>query len=67
MPPPAVAVATLEELVKAQNQRTDMFHVITILRLMDPGWRQMFNKVCDFTVVISPGVFFWPHNMDELL
>ena len=58
MPPLAVAVAVLEELLIACHKRTDIFHVIAILRLMNPWWRRLFNKVCDFTAVISPGVSF---------
>ena len=67
MPPPDATVTALEELLKAHHKCIDTFHVIAIPRLMDLWWRWLFNKVCDFTVVISPGVFFWPHNMDELL
>ena len=66
-PPPAAAVAALEQLLIARHKRKDMFHVIAIPRLMNPWWRRLFNKVCDFTVVISPDVSFWPKNMYEPL
>jgi hypothetical protein len=66
-PPPAAADAALEELAKARHKRTDTFHVVAIPRLMAPTWRKLFNKVCDFTVVISPNVSFWPAEMYEPL
>ena len=66
-PPPAAADAALEELLKARHKRTDTFHVVAIPRLMAPYWRKLFNKVCDFTVVISPNVSFWPATMYEPL
>ena len=66
-PPPTTAVAALEQLLIARHKRTDTFHVIAIPRLMNPWWRRLFNKVCDFTVVISPDVSFWPENMYEPL
>ena len=64
-PPPAAADAALEELLKARHKRTDTFHVITIPRLMAPMWRKLFNKVSDFTFVVSPGAHFWPDSMYE--
>ena len=67
MPAPAAAVAALEQLLIARHKRKDTFHVIAIPRLMNPWWRRLFNKVCDFTVVLSPGVSFWPDNMYEPL
>ncbi len=38
-PPPAVADATLEELLKARHKRTDLFHVVVIPWLMTPRWQ----------------------------
>ena len=66
-PPPAAADAMLEELLKARQKRTDTFHVIVIPRLMAPWWRRLFNKVCDFSIVVSPNVSFWPCTMYEPL
>ena len=47
-PLPAVADATLEELLKACHKQTDTFHVLLIPRLMTPRWRCLFNKACAF-------------------
>lgn len=66
-PPPAVADAALEELLKARHKRTDTFHVLLIPRLMTPRWRRLFNKACDFLFVVSPGSSFWPVEMYEPL
>ena len=66
-PPPAVADAMLEELLKARHKRTDTYHVVAIPRLMLPRWRRLFNKVCDFTFEVSPGATFWPETMFEPL
>jgi hypothetical protein len=66
-PPPPVADAAMEELLKAQHKRTDTFHVVLIPRLMTPQWRRLFNKACDFTFVVSPGSSFWPADMFEPL
>jgi hypothetical protein len=66
-PPPAVADAALEELLKAQHKRTDTFHVVLIPRLMAPRWQRLFNKACDFTFVVSPGAPFWSGDMFEPL
>ncbi len=57
-PPPAVADAALEELLKSRHKRLDLLHVVLIPRLMAPRWRRLFRKVCDFSCVISPGPFF---------
>ena len=67
LPPPAVADAALEELLKARHKRTDTFHVIIIPRLMTPRWRRLFNKACDFTFAVSLGHPFWPDSMFEPL
>ena len=67
VPPPAAAEVALEELCKARHKRTDTFHVLAIPRLVSTRWRRLFNKVCDFTFVASPGVSFWPTNMFEPL
>ncbi len=64
---PAVADAALKELLKAQNKRTDTFHVLLIPRLMTPRWHRLFNKACDFLFVISPGSSFWSVKIYELL
>ena len=66
-PPPAIADAALEELLKARHKRTDMFHVVLIPRLMTPRWRRLFHKACDFSFVLSPGCPYWPSNMFEPL
>ena len=66
-PPPAVADAALEELLKSRHKRSDLLHVVVIPRLMAPRWRRLFNKVCDFTCDISPGPTFWPPHMYEPL
>ena len=66
-PPPAAADAMLEQLLTARHKCTDTSHVIAIPCLMTPRWRRLFNKVCDFSVVISPGVSFWPDHMYEPL
>ena len=66
-PPPAAADAAMEELAKARHKRTDTYHVIAIPRLMAPRWRRLFNKVCDFSFVVSPGPSFWPEGMFEPL
>ena len=66
-PPPAVADAMLEELLKARHKRTDTFHVIVVPRLMAPRWRRLFHKVSDIHFVVPPGASFWPANMFEPL
>ena len=66
-PPPAVADAALEELLKSRHKRSDLLHVVVIPRLMAPRWRRLFNKVCDFTCDVSPGPPFWPLHMYEPL
>ena len=66
-PPPAAADVALEELCKARHKRTDTYHVVAIPRLMQPRWRRLFNKVCDFTFAVSPGSSFWPDAMFEPL
>lgn len=66
-PPPAAADVALEELAKARHKRTDTYHIITIPRLMAPKWRRLFNKVCDFSFVVSPSLPFWPESMYEPL
>ncbi len=63
----AVANTALEELLKARHKKTDTFHIILIPRLMTPRWRHLFNKVCDFNFVVSPGHSFWPNTMFEPL
>jgi hypothetical protein len=66
-PPPAVADAALEELLKARHKRNDTFHVIVVPRLMAPRWRRLFHKASDLNFVIEPGNAFWPSNMFEPL
>ena len=66
-PPPAVAAAALEEILKARHKRTDTYHVVLIPRLMTPTWRRLFMKSCDFTFVVSPNCSFWPDDMFEPL
>jgi hypothetical protein len=62
-PPPPVADAAMEELLKARHKCTDTFHVVLIPRLITPRWRRLFNKACDFTFVVSSGSSFWPADM----
>jgi len=62
-PPPAVADAALEELLKARHKRTDTFHIIAIPRLMTPRWRRLYRKACDFNCEIPAGSCHWPSNM----
>jgi hypothetical protein len=66
-PPPAVADAALEELLKSRHKRSDLLHVVVIPRLMATRWRRLFSKVCDFTCDVSPGPAFWPSHMYEPL
>ncbi len=66
-PPPSVGDAALEELLKARHKRMDTFQVVLIPRLLAPWWRRLFNKVCDFTFVVSPIVSFWSPEMYEPL
>ncbi len=66
-PQPPVVDAALEELLKGRHKRMDTFHVVLIPWLMTPRWRQLFNKVCDFTFIVSPGAPFWPDGMHEPL
>eukprot|EP00986_Skeletonema_menzelii_P013615 scaffold8081_cov83-Skeletonema_menzelii.AAC.2 len=66
-PPPAVADAALEELLKARHKRSDTYHIITIPRLMTPRWRRLFSKVVDFSCEIPAGSAQWPANMFEPL
>jgi hypothetical protein len=66
-PPPAVADAMLEELLKARHKRTDTCHLIVIPCLMSPRWRRLFHKVVDVSFVVDPGVSFWPAIMFEPL
>ena len=62
-PPPAVADAMLEELLKARHKLTDTYHVVVIPRLMAPRWRRLFHKVSDLNFVVPPGASFWPSDM----
>lgn len=66
-PPPPVADAALEELLKARHKRTDTYHIIVIPRLMTPRWRRLFYKACDFICVLPAGSQHWPANMFEPL
>jgi hypothetical protein len=66
-PPPAVADAMLEELLKARHKRTDTYHIVVIPRLMAPRWRRLFFKAVDVHFVIDPGNSFWPLDMYEPL
>jgi hypothetical protein len=66
-PPPAVADAMLEELLKARHKRTDTYDVVVIPRLMAPRWRRLFFKAVDVHFVIDPGNSFWPLEMYEPL
>ena len=62
-PQPATADAALEELLKARHKRTDTFHIVVVPRLMAHRGRCLFNKVCDFSFVVSPECSFWPSHM----
>jgi hypothetical protein len=66
-PPPAVADMAMEELLKSRHKRMDLLHVVLIPRLMAPRWRRLFNKVYDFTCVVSPGPPFRMTDMYEPL
>lgn len=66
-PPPAVADAMFEELLKARHKRNDTFHVIVVPRLMAPRWRRLFHKVSDLHFVVPAGASFWPSDMYEPL
>jgi hypothetical protein len=66
-PPPAVADAMLEELLKARHKRTDTYHIVVIPRLMAPRWRRLFFKAVDVHFVVDPGNAFWPIHMFEPL
>lgn len=66
-PPPVVADAALEEILKAVHKRTDATHVIAIPRLFVPRWRRLFLKACDFTFIIPTGHPHWPSAMHEPL
>ena len=67
MPPPAAAMVALELLVIVWYKRKNTFHIIAIPRPMNSWWRRLFNKVCDYNVVISTGISFWTDNMYEPL
>ncbi|KAL7466896.1 hypothetical protein ACHAXS_007170 [Conticribra weissflogii] len=62
-PAPAVADVAMEEFVKNWHKCTDTFHVVVVPRLLTPQWRHLFNKVCDFTFVVSPNHSYWPSLM----
>lgn len=66
-PPPSVADAVLEELLKARHKRTDTYHLVVIPRLMTPRWRRLFHKVCDVNFVVPVGSNVWPSDMFEPL
>ena len=66
-PPPSVADAALEELLKARHKRTDTFHIVVLPRLMTPRWRRLFSKAVDFSCEIPAGSPYWPSNMFEPL
>ena len=66
-PAPAIADDALEELLKSRHKRTDLTHIVVIPLLMTPRWWRLFNKVCDFTFIVSPGAAFWPSHMYESL
>ena len=66
-PPPAAADAALEQLLLSRHKRTDLYHVVVIPRLVTPKWRRLFNKVCDFSLVVPTGCSFWPDQMFEPL
>lgn len=66
-PPPAVADAALEEVLKARHKRSDTYHIILIPRLMTPRWRRLYRKVVDFSCEIPAGSPHWPSNMFEPL
>jgi hypothetical protein len=59
---PSHNCAALEELL-----RTNLTHIVLIPCLMTLRWRRLFNKVCDFMFVVSPGALLWPSHMYEPL
>lgn len=67
LPPPAVADAALEELLKSRHKREDLFHVFACPQLMLPRWRRLFNKAFDFTFEVPISSPLWPDTMFEPL
>ncbi len=51
-PPPTVADAAMEELLRSQHKRVDLFHVVVIPRLMAPRW-QRYSTKCVISLLLS--------------
>lgn len=66
-PPPAVAEAAVDELLRAKHKRPESMHVFVCPCLLTCRWRKQLQKVLDLTFEVPAGTFFWPHSMDEPL
>ena len=59
-PPPAAAVAAIEELRKARHKRQDSHHIFIVPRLMQPEWRKQYTRppilLCLFLSVTPSGL-----------
>ena len=64
-PPPVVADAALEELLKAVHKRQDAYHLIVIPRIFSPHWFRLFCKLCDVSFMLPVGSSHWPSTMHE--
>ena len=64
-PPPVVADAALEELLKAVQKRQDAYHFIVIPRIVSPHWFRLFCKLCDVSCLLPIGHSHWPASMHE--
>ena len=64
-PPPVVADAALEELLKAVQKRQDAYHFIVIPRIFSPHWFRLFCKLCDVSCLFPVGSSHWPASMHE--
>ena len=64
-PPPVVADAALEELLKAVHKRQDAYHFIIIPRIFSPHWFRLFCKLCDVSTLLPVGSSHWPSTMHE--
>jgi len=54
-PPPVIADAALEEMLKAIQKRQDAYYVFCVPRLYTPKWRRLFFKACDFHFSLPAG------------
>ena len=67
-PPPAAALAALNELARSRHKRPcHVKHVFLCPRLLwQEEWRRRFEKEMDVWFLLFPGTV-WPHNMFEPL